>query len=49
MAGTNAKNRVPLFGENEERRTVLGFALAFPYSNSPATVTYIQGLESRRR
>jgi hypothetical protein len=49
VAGRNAKNRIPLFGDDEPRRTLLGFALSFPFSESPATVTYIQGPESRRR
>jgi hypothetical protein len=49
IAGLNAKNRIPLFGESGERRTVIGYAISFPFSKSPATVTYIQGPESRRR
>ncbi len=49
VAGRNAKNRIPLFGESEERRTVIGYAVSFPFSESPATVTYVQGPESRRR
>lgn len=49
IAGRNARNRVPLFGEGQERCTVLGYAMSFPFSNSPATVTYVQGPESRRR
>ena len=49
VAGHNAKNRIPLFGDGEERRIVLAYALSFPFSQSPATVTYIQGPESRRR
>lgn len=44
-----AANRIPLFAEGAERCTVLGYAVSFPFSNSPATVTYIQGPESRRR
>jgi hypothetical protein len=48
VAGRNAKNRVALFGDNEEKRTVLGYALSFPTSDSPAIVTYVQGPESRR-
>jgi len=46
---SRAVNRIPLFREREERCTVLGYAVSFPYSDSPATVTYIQGPESRRR
>src|SRR5207237_974980 len=49
IAGRNARNRVPLFADGEERRPVVGLALSFPFSTSPATVTYIQGPESRRR
>jgi len=49
VAGRNAKNRIPLFEDSEERRTVIGYAVSFPFSRSPATVTYIQGPESRRR
>jgi hypothetical protein len=47
--GQRAANRIPLFPDGAERCTVLGYAVSFPYSNSPATVTYIQGPESRRR
>ena len=36
-------NRIPLFNNGEERRTVIGYALSFPASKSAATVTYIQG------
>lgn len=49
IPGANARNRVRLFSEDEERRTVIGYAISFPFSRSPATVTYIQGPESRRR
>jgi hypothetical protein len=49
VPGRNAKNRIQLFEEGEDRRTVIGFAVSFPFSNSPATVTYIQGPESRRK
>jgi Z1 domain len=49
VPGRNARNRVRLFEEHEERRTVIGYAISFPFSRSPATVTYIQGPESRRR
>lgn len=49
VAGRNARNRVPLFGEDEEHCTIVGLALSFPNSNSPATVTYLQGPESRRQ
>ena len=49
IPGKNAKNRIQLFGDGEERRTVLGFAVSFPFSDSPATVTYVQGPESRRK
>ncbi|MDQ4044411.1 MAG: Z1 domain-containing protein [Chloroflexota bacterium] len=45
----NSPTRVALFGEGEERCTILGYAISFPFSNSPATVTYIQGPEVRRR
>jgi hypothetical protein len=44
-----AANRTPLFAQGAERCTVLGYAVSFPFSNSPATVTYVQGPESRRR
>jgi hypothetical protein len=44
-----AANRIPLFADGADRCTVLGYAVSFPFSNSPATVTYIQGPESRRR
>jgi len=47
--GRNARNRIALFGDREDRPTVLGFAVSFPVSQSPATVTYVQGPESRRR
>lgn len=49
VPGANAKNRIPLFAEPEEPRTVVGYAVSFPFSKSPATVTYIRGPESRRR
>jgi len=49
VAGRNARNRVPLFPEGEDRCTVVGYAVSFPFSTSPATVTYVQGPESRRR
>lgn len=49
VAGVNAKNRIPLFSNGADRCTVLGYAVSFPVSNSPATVTYVQGPESRRR
>ena len=49
IPGKNAKNRIRLFEEGAEGCTVLGYAISFPFSNSPATVTYIQGPESRRR
>jgi hypothetical protein len=42
-------NRIPLFADGADRCTVLGYAVSFPFSNSPATVTYIQGPDSRRR
>jgi hypothetical protein len=48
IAGRNARNRIPLFGKGEARCTVIGFAVSFPSSTSPATVTYIQGPESGR-
>jgi hypothetical protein len=48
--GKNARNRVALFGDDvEDPPTVLGLAVSFPASESPATVTYVQGPESRRR
>lgn len=48
--GRNAKNRVALFGDvAEDPPTVLGLAVSFPVSDSPATVTYVQGPESRGR
>lgn len=43
-----AANRIALFADGADRCTVLGYAVSFPFSNSPATVTYIQGPESRR-
>jgi hypothetical protein len=46
--GQRAQNRIALFPDGAKRCTVLGFAVSFPYSDSPATVTYIQGPESRR-
>lgn len=49
VPGRNAKNRIPLFTEPEEPRTVIGYAVSFPFSKSPATVKYIQGPASRRR
>ena len=48
IPGANAKNRVPLFSDGEDRRTVLGYAMSFPFSESPASVTYIQGPGSQR-
>jgi len=48
IPGRNAKNRAQLFDANEDRRTIIGYAMSFPFSNSPATVSYIQGPESRR-
>ena len=47
--GRRAANRIHLFADGADRCTVLGYAVSFPFSNSPATVTYIQGPESRRR
>jgi hypothetical protein len=49
IPGRNAKNRIQLFPDDEDRRTVLGYAISFPFSDSPATVTYVQGPESRRK
>jgi hypothetical protein len=49
IPGRNAKNRIQLFPEGANRRTVLGYAVSFPFSDSPATVTYVQGPESRRK
>ncbi|MDQ3756256.1 MAG: Z1 domain-containing protein [Actinomycetota bacterium] len=49
VPGKNAHNRVALFSEGEERCTVLGLALSFPFSDSPATVTYLRGPESSRQ
>jgi len=48
VPGLNANNRVPLFGDDEQRHTVLGYAVSFPFSDSPATVSYVQGPESVR-
>lgn len=48
-SSSRAVNRIPLFDDGADRCTVLGYAVSFPFSNSPATVTYIQGPESRRR
>jgi hypothetical protein len=48
IPGRNAKNRIQLFDDGADRRTLLGYAVSFPFSTSPATVTYIQGPESRR-
>lgn len=47
--GRNARNRVALFDETDDPLTVVGLAVSFPVSESPATVTYVQGRESRRR
>lgn len=47
--GRNAKNRVALFDDSDDPPSVLGLAVSFPVSESPATVTYVQGPESRRR
>lgn len=44
-----AANRIRLFPEGAAGCTVIGYALSFPFSTSPATVTYVQGPESRRR
>lgn len=44
-----AANRISLFPDGADRCTVLGYAVSFPFSNSAATVTYIQGPESRRK
>jgi hypothetical protein len=49
IPGKNAKNRIQLFADGEDRHTVLGYAISFPFSDSPATVTYVQGPESRRK
>lgn len=49
IPGRNAKNRIQLFPDGQDRRTVLGYAVSFPFSDSPATVTYVQGPESRRK
>ena len=49
VPGRFAKNRVRLFEEDEDNRTLIGFAISFPFSESPATVEYVQGPESRRR
>lgn len=49
VAGRNAKNRIPLFPEGSDPRTVIGVALSFPFSKSPETVEYLQGPQSRRR
>lgn len=46
---SRAVNRIPLFAQGAERCAVIGYAISFPNSDSPATVTYVQGPESRRR
>jgi len=48
IPGRNARNRIRLFEEGADCCTVLGYAISFPFSTSPATVTYIQGPETRR-
>lgn len=49
IPGKNAHNRIALFADGADRCTLLGYAVSFPFSESPATVTYVQGPESRRR
>jgi hypothetical protein len=49
VPGRNAKNRTRLFDEGEVQHTVIGYALSFPFSDSPASVPYVQGPPSRRR
>jgi len=49
VPGRNAKNRIALFDESEDAPTVLGLAVSFPVSQSPAAVTYVQGPERRHR
>ncbi|MBK3625357.1 Z1 domain-containing protein [Streptomyces sp. MBT49] len=47
--GENAKNRRRLFDEGVERPDcVLTYALSFPYSKSPRSVTYVSGRTARR-
>jgi hypothetical protein len=46
--GPNARNRIALFGDEVSPPTVLGMALSFPVSDSPATVSYVQGPDGRR-
>jgi hypothetical protein len=48
-SNNRAVNRIPLFDDSAERCTVLGYAVSFPFSSSPATVTYVQGPESRQQ
>lgn len=45
-AGTNAKNRNPLFDDPGGRPAVIGIALSFPPSDTGATVEYIAGRQS---
>ncbi|MDZ7578428.1 MAG: Z1 domain-containing protein, partial [Candidatus Nanopelagicales bacterium] len=42
----NSQDRLPLFDEPEGRPLVVGVALSFPYSSSPATVEYVVGRPS---
>ncbi len=44
-----ASNRIALFDDPERARTVIGVALSFPASDSPATVEYVTGPASARR
>jgi hypothetical protein len=48
VPAANARNRVRLFHESDEPRTLIGYAVSFPDSKSPASVTYVHGPESRR-
>jgi hypothetical protein len=49
VPGRNSRNRVALFEPGQGRRTVVGYALSFPFSESDATVTYVQGPGGIRR
>lgn len=45
-AGSNAKNRNPLFDDPVGRPNVIGIALSFPPSDTGATVEYLAGRQS---
>jgi len=45
----NSTSRVALYDDPDSAPTLIGYAISFPFSRSPATVEYITGLPSRRR